>query len=83
MSNITVGTDRFQIWFKDIVVKEDQGSIEDGIIGSSFLSNFEVELRFSAMTVRLSQPVENYLREREERGQQATSASPLQFPSSQ
>lgn len=83
MSNITVGTDRFQIWFKDIVVKEDQGAIEDGIIGSSFLSNFEVELRFSAMTVRLSQPVENYLREREERGQQTTSASPLQFPSSQ
>ena len=42
--------------FKDIVVKEEGDGIEDGILGASFLSNFDVEIRFGAMTLVAREP---------------------------
>ena len=63
LSNVTVGIDRFMIQYKDIVVKEDSEGIEDGVLGTSFLLHFIVEIRFGAMTVSLERPYERLLRE--------------------
>lgn len=63
MSHVSVGLDRFMVTFKDLVVKEEGEGLEDGVIGSSFLSNFDLELRFSAMTLKLERAGERLLRE--------------------
>jgi hypothetical protein len=65
MSDVTVGLDRYMVKFKDLVVKEENEGIEDGVLGSSFLGNFEAELRFSTMTLKLERTVERLLREAE------------------
>ncbi|MEO6323592.1 MAG: aspartyl protease family protein [Thermoanaerobaculia bacterium] len=62
MSNATVGIDRYMVRFKDIVVKEENSGIEDGVLGSSFLSRFDVEVRFGAMTVTLESPLDRLQR---------------------
>ncbi len=49
--------------FKDIVVKEEADGIEDGILGASFLSSFDVEIRFGAMTLVLENPSERRVRQ--------------------
>jgi hypothetical protein len=67
MSDVTVGLDRYMVKFKDIVVKEESEGIEDGVVGSSFLQNFDVELRFSTMTLKLERPVERLIREAQTR----------------
>jgi hypothetical protein len=56
VSNITLGLSRYMVWFKDLVVNEGSDVIGDGIIGMSFLSPFELELRFSQMTLVLGRP---------------------------
>ena len=33
--------------FRNLVVKEDEGALEDGVLGNSFLKNFRVSPRFS------------------------------------
>jgi hypothetical protein len=58
VSNITLGVGRYMVWFKDLVVNEGSDTIGDGIIGMSFLSPFDVELRFSRMTVTIGRPVD-------------------------
>ncbi len=63
ISNVTVGVSAYMIRFKDIVVKEESDGIEDGILGASFLSPFDVEIRFGAMTLVLENPLERHLRE--------------------
>jgi hypothetical protein len=63
ISNVTVGVDAYMVRFKDIVVKEESQGLEDGILGASFLSNFDVEIRFGAMTLVLENPVERRKRE--------------------
>lgn len=63
ISNATVGVDRYMVKFKDLVVKEESQGIQDGVLGSSFLSNFTVSMRFSAMTLTLTNPLERLLRE--------------------
>jgi hypothetical protein len=63
VSNISVGVGAYMVRFKDIVVKEEGDGLEDGILGASFLANFNVEIRFGAMTVTLENPVERRLRE--------------------
>ncbi len=63
ISDITVGAGRFMISYKDIVVREDSEGIEDGVLGSSFLANFETEILFSSMTVLFELPSERLLRE--------------------
>ena len=42
ISNVTVGVGAYMVRFKDIVVKEEADGIEDGILGASFLSPFDV-----------------------------------------
>ena len=63
ISNVTVGVGAYMVRFKDIVVKEEANGIEDGILGASFLSPFDVEIRFGAMTLALENPVERHRRE--------------------
>ena len=62
ISNVTVGVSAYMVRFKDIVVKEEAGGIEDGILGASFLSPFDVEIRFGSMTLVLEKPLERHLR---------------------
>ena len=56
ISNVTVGVSSWMVRFKNIVVKEESNGIEDGILGASFLSSFDVEIRFGAMTLVLENP---------------------------
>ena len=63
ISNVTVGVGAYMVRFKDIVVKEESDGIEDGILGASFLSPFDVEIRFGAMALVLENPVERHRRE--------------------
>ncbi|HSB62942.1 MAG TPA: aspartyl protease family protein [Thermoanaerobaculia bacterium] len=63
ISNVTVGVSAYMVRFKDIVVREEAEGIEDGILGASFLSPFDVEIRFGAMTLALENPLERHLRE--------------------
>jgi hypothetical protein len=65
ISNVTIGADRFMVRFKDLVIKEDATNIEDGVLGSSFLSNFDTEIRFSTMTLALVTPLDRLIRERD------------------
>jgi hypothetical protein len=65
ISNVTVGVSAYMVRFKDIVVREEAEGIEDGILGSSFLSSFDVEIRFGAMTLALENPLERHLRRTE------------------
>ena len=58
ISNVSVGVDAYMVRFKDIVVKEESEGLEDGILGASFLGNFDVEIRFGSMTLALENPVE-------------------------
>ena len=53
VSDITLGLGRWAVWFKNLVVNEGGDSIGDGIVGMSFLSSFDLELRFSRMTLTL------------------------------
>jgi hypothetical protein len=62
ISNVTVGVGAYMVRFKDIVVKEEADGIEDGILGTSFLSSFDVEIRFGAMTLALENPLKRRLR---------------------
>ena len=71
VSNVTVGVSAFMVRFKDIVVKEESDGIEDGILGASFLSSFDVEIRFGAMTLVLSNP--------SDRGRHPTPAAPQEI----
>jgi len=61
ISNVTVGVGEYMVRFKDIVVKEEADGIEDGILGASFLSPFDVEIRFGAMTLGLENPLKRRL----------------------
>ena len=63
ISDVTVGLDRYMVRFRNLVVKEEADAVEDGVIGSSFLSNFYIEIRFSAMTVALESPLQRLVRE--------------------
>ena len=62
ISNVTVGVGAYMVRFRDIVVKEEADGIEDGILGESFLSPFDVEIRFGAMKLSLENPLQRRLR---------------------
>ena len=66
LSKVTVGVEKYMVRFADIIVKEEGAGIEDGVLGSSFLGNFEVAIRFSTMTLKLERPVDRRLREQAE-----------------
>jgi predicted aspartyl protease len=63
LSKVTVGVERYMVRFADIIVKEEGEGIEDGVLGSSFLANFDVAIRFSTMTMSLERPIDRKLRE--------------------
>jgi predicted aspartyl protease len=63
ISNVTLGVGAWMVRFKDIVVKEEGDGLEDGLLGASFLANFDVEIRFGAMTLTIENPVERRNRE--------------------
>jgi hypothetical protein len=73
ISNVTLGVGAWMVRFRDIVVKEEGDGLEDGILGASFLSNFDCEIRFGAMTLTLENPVD-----RRHRG--ADAAVPRELP---
>ena len=56
VSDITLGIGRYMVRFKDLVVNEGSDTIGDGIIGMSYLSQFDLEIRFSRMTLVLGRP---------------------------
>lgn len=63
ISNVTIGVGAWMVRFKNIVVKEDANGLEDGILGASFLSPFDVEIRFGAMMLGLENPLSRRLRD--------------------
>ncbi len=73
ISDVTLGVGAYMVRFKDIVVKEEGAGLEDGILGASFLANFDVEIRFGAMTLTLENPVDR-------RRRAADAAQPQEFP---
>ncbi len=61
ISNVAIGADRWMVRFRDLVVKEEPDGLEEGVLGSSFLSSFDVEVRFGAMRLALESPLERLL----------------------
>lgn len=66
VSKVTIGVEKYMVRYADIIVKEEGEGIEDGVVGSSFLGNFDVTIRFSTMTLSLERPVDRRLREEAE-----------------
>jgi predicted aspartyl protease len=56
VDSVTIGVADFAVKFQGLVVKEDTGALEDGILGNSFLQNFRVSLDFQKMRVSLERP---------------------------
>lgn len=56
VDSVTIGLADFAVRFQNVVVKEDDGALEDGILGNSFLENFRVSLDFKTMRVGLERP---------------------------
>ena len=52
---VTIGLSGFAVRFGNLVVKEDEGALEDGVLGNSFLKNFRVRLDFRAMRITLQE----------------------------
>jgi predicted aspartyl protease len=63
VSKVTIGVEKYMVRFADIIVKEEGDGIEDGVIGSSFLGNFDATIRFSTMTVSFERAVDRRVRE--------------------
>jgi predicted aspartyl protease len=56
VDTVTIGVSDFAVRFQSLVVKEDEGALEDGILGNSFLQNFRVALDFRRMRMTLEKP---------------------------
>jgi len=69
VSDVRIGSGRWMVWFRDLVVNEGSDGNGDGIVGMSFLDLFDIELRFSSMTLGLE-------RARARRGRDPESALP-------
>jgi len=54
VDTVTIGTSGFAVRFKNLVVKEDDGALEDGVLGNSYLKNFHVGIDFRRMRLTLS-----------------------------
>lgn len=63
VSNVTVGADGWMVLFRNLVLKEEADGLEEGVLGSSFLSRFNVEIRFGAMRLTLECPLDRLLEE--------------------
>jgi len=53
VSDVMLGIGPWAVRFKNLVVNEGGDAVGDGIVGMSFLSLFDMELRFSRMTLSL------------------------------
>jgi predicted aspartyl protease len=56
VDSVTIGVSGFAVRFRNLVVKQDEEALEDGILGNSFLKNFLVHIDFRSMKVTLAQP---------------------------
>jgi hypothetical protein len=56
VDSVTIGLADYAVKFQGLVVKEDDGALEDGILGNSFLQNFRVSMDFRKMRVSLERP---------------------------
>ena len=56
VDSVTIGISEYAVKFQGLVVKEDEGALEDGILGNSFFQNFRVSLDFQKMKVTLERP---------------------------
>jgi predicted aspartyl protease len=56
VDSVTIGVSDYAVRFQSLVVKEDDGALEDGILGNSFLQNFRVSLDFQKMRMTLERP---------------------------
>ncbi len=56
VDSVTIGLSDYAVRFQNVVVKEDDGALEDGILGNSFLKNFRVSLDFKSMRATLERP---------------------------
>jgi predicted aspartyl protease len=56
VDSVTLGLSGYGIRFRNLVVKEDEGALEDGILGNSVLKNFLVHVDYRAMKVTLARP---------------------------
>jgi predicted aspartyl protease len=50
---VTIGVAGSAARFRDLIVRDDEGTFEDGIIGNSFLGHFRVRVDFSRMVLML------------------------------
>lgn len=55
VDSVTIGLSGFAVRFGNLVIKEDEGPLEDGVLGNSFLKNFRVRLDFRAMRITLQE----------------------------
>ena len=55
ISEVTIGIAGYGARFRDMAVKEDENAFEDGIVGTSLLEHFRVEIDFSRMLLTLRQ----------------------------
>jgi len=51
---VTIGMSGFAVRFRNLVVKEDDGALEDGVLGNSYLKNFHVLIDFRQMRLVLT-----------------------------
>lgn len=56
VDSVTIGVSDYAVKFQSLVVKEDEGALEDGILGNSFFQNFRVSLDFQKMRLTLERP---------------------------
>jgi len=50
---VTIGMSGFAVRFRNLVVKEDDGALEDGVLGNSYLKNFHIQIDFRQMRLVL------------------------------
>ena len=55
IGKISIGIDGFGVRFKDLIVQKTDNAFEDGVVGTSFLTNFRVHLDFARMVLRLEE----------------------------
>jgi predicted aspartyl protease len=53
VESVAIGVAGNAVRFRNLVVKEDEGALEDGILGNSFLENFSIRVDFQRMRLTL------------------------------
>ena len=58
VSDITLGADAWQVRFDDLLFTDDAETLDDAILGSTFLENFIVTIDFGHLRFVLERPEE-------------------------